>query len=88
MSYVNGTILSRKYRFLIRSKTCYCCASYCSRCSDYAMGCVVRGLILGRIFLLSKISDLPRHEADHSPQSGSEVNNECSMSLLSCFSKF
>ena len=29
--------------------------------------CVVRGLTPGRIFLLSKISDLPGHEADHSP---------------------
>ena len=77
-----GTILSRKYRYLIISKARFCCASYCSRCSDYATGCVVRGLIPGRIFLVSKISDLPEHEADHSPQSGSEVKNECSMSLL------
>jgi hypothetical protein len=41
---------------------------------------VVRRLIPGRVFLLSKISDLPGHEADYSPQSGSEVKNECNIS--------
>ena len=63
-----GIILTRKNRYLIISKT-HCCASYCSRCSDYATGCVVRGLIPVsiRAFLLSKISKLPERETDHSP---------------------
>jgi hypothetical protein len=49
---------------------------------------VIWGLIPGRVFLLSKMLDLPGYEADHSPQSGSEVKNEWRVSLVSFFSKF